>query len=65
METSVERGMQMFDRYERSHPANVGSRLREWLRIKEGLFENTISTNEVSHGSNRNSTRTEIVAAPW
>jgi hypothetical protein len=65
METSLEGGLGMFYRDEIGHPANVGSRLREWLRIKEGLFENTIDTNEVSHVSHRKNVRTEIIASPW
>jgi hypothetical protein len=65
MEVSIERGLRMFDRDEGGHPTNVGSRLREWLRVSEGLFENTISTNEVSRGNNNGSLRTEIIASGW
>lgn len=53
MESSIERGLDLFDRGETGHPANVGGRLREWLRARD--FENpfyTIITTETAHEDN-------------
>jgi len=57
MEVSIECGLRMFDRGESGHPANVGSRLREWLHRGDCLATTSITAYGASNGNNHHAKR--------
>ncbi len=65
MEASIQCGLQLFDRGETGHPADVGRKLREWLQA--GGCENlgTIITTETSHANDHNALRNQRIATAW
>ena len=62
MEASIQCGLQLFDRGEGGHPANVGRNLRERLHEGDCLTTNTVNTSEVSHANNCHALRSQIFA---
>ena len=52
MEASIQCGLELFDRDESGHPANVGGKLREWLRAGDVEDGCTIITTETAHANN-------------
>jgi hypothetical protein len=65
MEASIQCGLRLFDRGEEGHPANVGHKLREWLRAPDyGNFWTTITT-ETENANNDNAPGNQRIAAAW
>jgi hypothetical protein len=55
METSIERGLHLFERGESGHPVNVGNKLRKWLYEEKHYSETTINTSEMDNAKHNHS----------